>query len=649
MTETEELWLVVAPAGAADERLETLLPALARLGIDAYQARARLVGSGPALLGRGAAGQLEKAAALLQQYQFAHWIVPPPRPRFAPMRLLAVESSRQQLTFVGQGASLILRRGGRILAVVADLSGAVVRKNLQRLLAQNAYLGSASHLPEEELLQTIFTASPVLDLYLLSEPGEVEGVVRALPGRFNPAGLRERATLSAAGNLRALLEAVREMAPAAVVNGEFGLASIPGCQPKLGEGDVSPRPSLAALDRYGWLLASMVALRPAVTAEANPLGVQVANLPGGAILGLATAVGMTDTAALAGLAEALPPSGAASAAPQPTLRPAAAPVPEPLPLPPDIAEEGSGVLLWLRWSSLGFGVMAVPMILNHHLGFLAFRYGLLPALFALVCFIGAFQVLRWKRRIENTPTSRVRSMAMGVVEVHGRARRKYALVSPMTQMACVWYRLFRYRRGNKGWQLTSVTSSGSVPFWLDDGTGRVLIEPRGAMVRPRTRQEGYGAGASGLLAISGASRANEKWVEEVVYEGTSLYVLGNAHPVQRKCNLRERTMEALRRLKGDPEAMRRYDLDGNGQICQKEWDLARTDVEAQILRESLLDGRQQRPRPEVAIGKQGAAPLIIAETESEARLARGYGWTAFGLLTLGLLLAVAAAVLLYRA
>ncbi len=35
-----------------------------------------------------------------------------------------------------------------------------------------------------------------------------------------------------------------------------------------------------------------------------------------------------------------------------------------------------------------------------------------------------------ERQIENTPTSRVRSVAMGMVEVKGQAIRRYALLSP---------------------------------------------------------------------------------------------------------------------------------------------------------------------------------------------------------------------------
>ena len=67
--------------------------------------------------------------------------------------------------------------------------------------------------------------------------------------------------------------------------------------------------------------------------------------------------------------------------------------------------------------------------------------GVLPGLASLGLFWGGINCIRLKRQIENTPTSKVRSIAMGMVEVHGRTRRVYALISPLTNSACAWYRI----------------------------------------------------------------------------------------------------------------------------------------------------------------------------------------------------------------
>lgn len=273
------------------------------------------------------------------------------------------------------------------------------------------------------------------------------------------------------------------------------------------------------------------------------------------------------------------------------------------------------------------------------------RTGAIPALLSVLLLLTGFQFLAWKRRIENTPTSRVRSLAMGMVELQGRALRRYALVAPMTHVACVWYRLRRYRRDRNGWRLKNTVSSGAVPFLLDDGTGQVTVDPRRGAVRPRTRHEGFDEGGGSVFSTSGCG-PEEKWVEEVIFEGTSLYVLGFARPAPRGASLRERTAEALRRLKGDPEALRRYDADGDGRLDGAEWDAARSDTETQVLRATLASGGGAGET--AIVGKERGLPLIIAEADCPGRVARGYAIAAPLLLGGGVLLAVAAALLFLR-
>ena len=92
-----------------------------------------------------------------------------------------------------------------------------------------------------------------------------------------------------------------------------------------------------------------------------------------------------------------------------------------------------------------------PIIFATVLGFGAKLFGPFQGLFQQAVHSGAlalagaglagwygFLCLRLKRRVENTPTSRIRSLAMGMVEVKGKAIRSYALVSPMTQLPCVF-------------------------------------------------------------------------------------------------------------------------------------------------------------------------------------------------------------------
>ncbi len=174
-----------------------------------------------------------------------------------------------------------------------------------------------------------------------------------------------------------------------------------------------------------------------------------------------------------------------------------------------------------------------------------------------------------------------------------------------------------------------------MPFQIDDGTGKVVVDPTGASVKAKIKHTSYPGQSSLSFAGSGFGE-NEKWVEEIVYEGTSVYVLGYAQPLrEEKLSLRERTMAKLRQLKLDPQAMQRYDANGDGQIDEAEWEAARSDAEQQALQEHLGEqGERKRQEEHVVIANppQKRLPFVIAETESEAHLTTKYGWFSIPLL-----------------
>ena len=488
--------------------------------------------------------------------------------------------------------------------------------------------------------------APVFDAYLLDAKGEVDSAVRVFPGRFDPAGLGEKATYSAAGNLAAVVEAVREKSGRFSLHTDFGLAHLPGCQLKrAADGSDYERENLLSLTRYGWLMVDLQRQDPA--APPSPA-------PSPQLTPAATALTAAAPVVGAAVAEAvLPRASAGSAA---DAKSTAKPASPGLPPPP---ENAAGKEPWPLWRIVLGGTLAALFILSFFfskqqlLGTfvrLGVDTGALPALLAAGCFLAGFHYLSLKRQVLNTPTSRIRSMAMGMVEVRGKAERLYAVVSPMSQMACVYYRLHRYRRDrNNSWQLTSTTSSGHVPFALQDETGRVTIDPKGAAVHPHTRQEGFPGGSTMFFSGDHMGNSNEKWVEEIIAEGTSLYILGFARSRRIPgASLEERTVATLRRYKEDPQAMRRFDTDGDGQISAEEWDAAREAAEEEALAESLTDqDRPHRQEEQVVVGRpeSRSLPFVIAETASEARLSRNFGLLGWPLLATGGVLAIGAAVL----
>ena len=69
-------------------------------------------------------------------------------------------------------------------------------------------------------------------------------------------------------------------------------------------------------------------------------------------------------------------------------------------------------------------------------------------------FIKGFRLLQRKRLVLNTPTSKVRSASMGLVEISGLATSPYVMTSPLKQARCYYYR-------SVAWQLKQYMGEGS--------------------------------------------------------------------------------------------------------------------------------------------------------------------------------------------
>lgn len=102
-------------------------------------------------------------------------------------------------------------------------------------------------------------------------------------------------------------------------------------------------------------------------------------------------------------------------------------------------------------------------------------------------FLNGFIWFRQKRTIENMPTSKARSLAMGLVEVCGKAKAYKAKLfrSPFSNQKCLWckWAVEEYRSNGKYSQWVTVRNGlMSNYFLLDDGTGEVLVDPSEARI-----------------------------------------------------------------------------------------------------------------------------------------------------------------------
>lgn len=109
--------------------------------------------------------------------------------------------------------------------------------------------------------------------------------------------------------------------------------------------------------------------------------------------------------------------------------------------------------------------------------------GVIGAVVGVYLFYRGFRLLQRKRLILDTPTSKIRSAAMGLVELQGLATGPYTMTAPITGVPCYYFRTIAWQwqqRGkNSEWKKVA-DESLHVPFFLEDNTGCVLVDPQGA-------------------------------------------------------------------------------------------------------------------------------------------------------------------------
>jgi hypothetical protein len=120
----------------------------------------------------------------------------------------------------------------------------------------------------------------------------------------------------------------------------------------------------------------------------------------------------------------------------------------------------------------------------------------------LVWFVKGFRVYREYRVLADTPEMPIRSIAMGLVEVHGKAKAAQTIPSPVTRTPCCFYKvdIERWVRDKDGGRWShAVTDAQGVQFHLEDATGKVLVNAQGAeydLIRTGRAETGRGMGGS---------------------------------------------------------------------------------------------------------------------------------------------------------
>lgn len=97
-----------------------------------------------------------------------------------------------------------------------------------------------------------------------------------------------------------------------------------------------------------------------------------------------------------------------------------------------------------------------------------------------------FRGLRYYREtlvVADTPAIAIRSVAMGLVQIHGTAKGDGAFPSPVSGVPCYAFKveIERWRQDSSrgGWKHYRTNQNGT-HFYLEGSTGRVQVDPRGA-------------------------------------------------------------------------------------------------------------------------------------------------------------------------
>lgn len=178
------------------------------------------------------------------------------------------------------------------------------------------------------------------------------------------------------------------------------------------------------------------------------------------------------------------------------------------------------------------------------------------------------------RTIHDLPTSRVASAAQGYVELFGRSELLpgHPVVSRLSGLPCCWFRYYTERKtADDKWEHVDSGISNQ-HFLLVDASGECVISPDGAEVlseRKQTWTEGDYRHTEWLLLPKGVLYAIGE------FSTTS----GNIAELDERADVSDLLTEWK---KDKVQLLARFDLNRDGDIDIKEWELARLQAQREV-------------------------------------------------------------------
>ena len=258
-------------------------------------------------------------------------------------------------------------------------------------------------------------------------------------------------------------------------------------------------------------------------------------------------------------------------------------------------------------------LLFVGFQIDHPMGW----FGIAIGIAALSVFGWLGSLGRW-RSIKDTPTSQVASAAQGYVELIGRGKplEGLPLVSPLTGLPCLWYHYIVEEKDSDGKWRQQRSDTSELSFIVRDASGECLVDPEGAEVLA-TRKDSW-------------EKGDERYTQWLLLKDEKIYVLGQFTTHSGLMLALDRNAdigELLAAWKKDhPQLLKRFDLDGNGELSLKEWELARSAAR----REVEARHREIRGAADVHVMHYPVdGRLYLISNMDPEKLARRYQWWAW--------------------
>ncbi|MFA5031516.1 MAG: GIDE domain-containing protein [bacterium] len=280
------------------------------------------------------------------------------------------------------------------------------------------------------------------------------------------------------------------------------------------------------------------------------------------------------------------------------------------------------IIIFTGWVNMFTGGNKQPInsIIIFGLGIWLFCYG--------------FSLLKRKRLIQNIPTSKIKSLAIGLVEIQGRCFpiTDRPLLAPYSQNECVFYSFIvqEYKRGSNNdcsWQIISQGSSG-MPFYVDDDTGRVMVDPTKADIRLDPRYISYSPSEKKIMPVILTS-GTMKYTESFIIPGESAFVLGTAKEIK-NCseNYTQKVAKQLTDWYYNPEKQKEFDINRDGDIDKQEYILMKEKAEQSVIRKEfkyMPNKKDLNGLSDIIITKGEIEKTFILSNESEKTIVSQIG------------------------